>query len=372
MGDFKNIFSAIATIIDMGSGKIKAGLSGEEKPSCIFESTIGTAKLEQVLPNKNEIKIVGPGKEVRGLYKIKRPIQRGMLTSCDDANWILKKIYKELKSINNKEIPIFIAEPAFTATKQKKELAELLLENYDTPQIFFGSQAVLSLYSFGKTDGIVLESGEGVTQIAPVYKGYKLNNAIQKINFGGIDVTNKLQGLLRNIGIDLTKEGEDFIVRDIKENLCEIKNQELVDEEENREYQLPDGEVVSLGKERFEAVEINFGKFSNGCNFEGMHNFLYSNLNKLDSDLQKYLYNSIYVSGGNSMTVGFTERLHEELDKILQNQIKINITAVNTDRSLLAWQGASFITNINSFPKLWISKKDWEEEGEQIFNKKYF
>lgn len=371
MGDFKNIFSTLATIIDFGSGTIKAGLSGEEKPSCIFDSIIGTSKLEQVLPNKTPEKIVGPKKQIRGLYKLQKPITRGILTSCADANLIMKKIYHELKAINNKEIPIFIAEPPFTPIKQKKDLTELLFENYDTPNIFFGTQSVLSLYSFGKTDGIIIESGEDITQIAPVYKGYKLDYAVQKINFGGSDVTDSLKSLLRHCGLDLASESDDFLVREIKEHVCCIEN-EGEKFEEVIEYDLPDGEVVRIGKERFEACEVFFEKSKSGSNFKGMHNFLNSSLEKLDQDLQKYLYNSIYISGGNSMMNGFVERLSEEMDNKVGDRFKCNITAVNTDRSLLAWQGASFITNINSFPKLWISKKDWEEEGEQIFYKKHF
>ncbi len=102
----------------------------------------------------------------------------------------MQKVINDLNITNNSEIPIFICQPPFTSKSQKKLIAEILFETYESPNLFFGTQGVLSLYAFGKKNGIVLESGYGITQVVPVYEGYKLDHAVQKINFGGLDVSN--------------------------------------------------------------------------------------------------------------------------------------------------------------------------------------
>ena len=266
-------------------------------------------------------------------------------------------------------------------------MAELLFESYDCPSIFFGTQGVLSLYSFGKTDGVVLESGDGVTQVVPVYNGYKLEHAVEKINFGGEDVSNYLKLLLRKNGIYIHSTSEQCLYNEMKESICELKGTSIIENKyrtkvhstelsdkkvEEIKYELPDGEVIDIGNERYFAPEILFTPSIAGYEFPGLHELLDNSIKRLDLDLRKYLYGSIYLSGGNSLINGFSERLASELDPLISEKTKLSITAANVDRTFLAWQGASTITNINSFSKLWISKKDMQEHGDRIFLMKNF
>ncbi len=385
MDDFQNIFNTLATIIDLGSGTIKAGLSGEENPTCIFPSLIGIPKFHKILPMGENQQIVGPQKEVRGLYRLKKPIVRGEIKDKDDIKLILHEIFGKLKLVNNKEIPVFIAEPPFTSKKQKSMIAEILFDTYDTPNIFFGTQGVLSLYSFGRTDGVVLESGEGVTQVVPVFNGYKLDYSVEKMNFGGIDVSQNLKLFLKKNGISLFSSSENCILEEMKESICQLKDQAIdykkligsnLDSNKEMvnqiEYELPDGSSISVGPERFIAPEILFNPSIRGMEFPGLHTFLDSSIKKLDLDLRKNLYESIILSGGNTLINGFSERLANELEPLVSDKTKLSITAANSDRTVLAWQGASSITNISSFSKLWISKKEHQEEGDRIFLIKNF
>ena len=385
--EYQNIFNTMATIVDLGSENLKAGLSGEEKPSCVFKSLIGTPKFNKVLPIANDMEVVGPSKEIRGLYKLDKPVKRGLVANTTDMKLLLNRIQNELKILNNKEMPIFLTEPPFTPKKYKKEMAELLFESYDCPSIFFGTQGVLSLYSFGKTDGVVLESGDGVTQVVPVYNGYKLDHAVEKINFAGEDVSSYLKLLLRKNGIYIHSTSEQCLYNEMKESICELKGNSIIENKyrtkvhstelsdkkvEEIKYELPDGEIIDIGNERYFAPEILFTPSIAGYEFPGLHEMLDNSIKSLDLDLRKYLYNSIYLSGGNTLINGFSERLASELDPLISEKTKLSITAANVDRTFLAWQGASTITNINSFSKLWITKKDMQEYGDRIFLMKNF
>ena len=79
-------------------------------------------------------------------------------------------------------------------------------------------QAVMSLYSVGRTTGLSVDSGDGVTYTVPVYEGFAINHAVEKIPLGGRALTNYLQRLLLDNGHNLDSE----IVRDIKEKVCYV------------------------------------------------------------------------------------------------------------------------------------------------------
>jgi centractin len=166
--------------------------------------------------NSQEPTIFSPDESLRGLYRLERPIKRGIIQNFTDSKIIFDKLFNDMKITNNKETPIFICQPPFTPKKQKSELCQLLLENYDHPSVFFGTQAVLSLYAFGKQNGLIVESGEGVTQVVPIYNGYKLDHAVERINLGGEDVTNYLKILLRKNGVHIHSQFDSLIFQDIK------------------------------------------------------------------------------------------------------------------------------------------------------------
>jgi len=84
--------------------------------------------------------VFSPSESLRGLYRLERPIKRGILQNFADSKIIFEKLFNDMKMINAKEMPIFICEPPFTPKSQKRELCSLLFENYDFPSVFFGTQ----------------------------------------------------------------------------------------------------------------------------------------------------------------------------------------------------------------------------------------
>lgn len=176
--------------------------------------------IEQVFSISNqEPTVFSPSESLRGLYRLERPIKRGILQNYADSKIIFEKLFNDMKVMNAKEMPIFICEPPFTPKSQKKELCSLLFENYDFPSVFFGTQGVLSLYAFGKQNGLMVESGEGVTQVVPIYNGYKLDHAVERVNLGGEDVTNYLKILLRKNGVHIHSQFDNLIFQDVKGSL---------------------------------------------------------------------------------------------------------------------------------------------------------
>ena len=257
-------------------------------------------------------------------------------------------------------------------------MTQIMFETFDVPAFYLSIQAVLSLYSSGRTTGLVLDAGDGVTHTVPIYEGYALPHAIERNDLAGRDLTEHLRKLLNEVGLNFSSSAEVETIRDIKEKVCyvamdyaaEMKSYEGTDQN-NKVFELPDGQTVTIGTQRFRCPEALFKPAMLGKEMGGFHELVYGSILKCDIDIRKDLYSNIVMSGGTTMFPGIPERLSKEVTALAPTTMKVKVVAPQ-ERKFLVWIGGSILSSLSTFQTLWITKQEYEETGATIVHRKCF
>ncbi|CAN0280239.1 unnamed protein product, partial [Phaeothamnion confervicola] len=285
------------------SGDIKAGFAGADKPKIVFHNHVGRPKHRRVMVGGNlESGDVFVGRRVdefRGAFRITHPMRHGIVESWADMERVWRYAYGRENGLNvmPEEHPLLLTEAPLNPYRHRHKCAEVLFESFGVPALSCAPQAILSLYASGRTTGVVLDSGAGVTHCVPVYEGFAVSHATRRIDVGGRDVTERLQLLLRRAGHALHTSAEMEVVRDIKEKHCFVAFSPAQQEEGPQgdavRYELPDGSAVALGPERFRAPEVLFRPELMGAEYSGVHECLLQSIMAADMDMRRTLFEQV-------------------------------------------------------------------------------
>jgi len=366
-------------VIDNGSGTIKAGYAGSELPKLTFPSFVGRPKHLKVMAGgaEGDIFCGEKARDLRGILKLNYPIKHGIVHTVDDwkdMQQIWQHVYNEL-NVQQDQHPVLLTEPPLNPRPNRGKAGEIFFETFSVPAFYVQVQAILSLYASGRTSGVVLDSGDGVTNAVPVYEGFVVPHAVTRIDVAGRDVTEYLQLLLRRAGHNFHTSAEFEVVRDIKEKVCfvtfniERKQETSVDEEPDIPYKLPDGSTIQVGTEKYRAPEVLFNPSLLGLEYVGIHHCLGNAISKCDMDIRRTLFSDITLAGGSTTFEGFGERLLSEIKKLAPRDTKIKIWAP-PDRILSTWVGGSILASLASFQRLWVTRREYDESGKNAIYRK--
>ena len=365
-------------VIDIGSKFSRIGFSGDSDPYSIVHTFVGQAKY---VCSMSHVELLYYGDKAYDKYPVMipfYPVKRGIIVDWVKMELFLKYLFENELRANISEHPVLFTEIPFNPKSNREKIIELMFETYNTPSFFMKNQAVLSLLSSGRNTGVVVESGDEITNIVPIYEGNQIQDSIKRINLGGRDITNNLIKLLENRGYDFNSNiflNIDELFNNIKEQKCfvsyDYENDMKRANDYNFHYKDDNGFDLQFNKELFMCSEILFNQNCEGNNDEGIDKEIYKSIKKCDEKIQSLLYNNIVLSGGNSMLKGFPERITKELKEMTKNEnIGFNIICPE-NRKDGSWIGGSiFSSNTDIFNKIVIKRSEYDEVGARIVNVK--
>ncbi|KAG0148930.1 hypothetical protein CROQUDRAFT_721419 [Cronartium quercuum f. sp. fusiforme G11] len=382
-------------VVDNGTGFVKCGFAGSNFPAHSFPSLVGRPILRTEERSSgtnqsitlNEIMIGDQASEYRNYLQITQPMEHGIIKNWDDMLLLWDYTFQSKLKVETKDRKVLLTEPPMNPIKNREKMCEVMFENYQFGGVYVAIQAVLTLYAQGLQTGVVVDSGDGVTHIVPVYDGFSLPHLTRRLDVAGRDVTRYLIKLLLMRGYAFNRTADFETVRQIKEKLCYVSYDLDLDNKLSEEttvlvenYTLPDGRVIKVGQERFGAPECMFQPHLVDVESAGVAELLFNTIQSAAVDIRAELYKHIVLSGGSSMYPGLPSRLEKEMKQLYLTRVlgsdperlskfKIRIEDPPRRKHMVFLGGAVLADIMKDRESFWVTRQEWDELGTRALDK---
>jgi len=273
--------------------------------------------------------------------------------------------------IQPEDHPVLLTEVPWNPKSNREKMTQIMFETFNTPMFYVAIQEVLSLLANGLTTGIVCESGDNVTYTVPIYETHCLSHSVLRLDLAGSDLTDYLVKLLNERGYLFVWKSEREMVKEMKEKFSYVAldydNEFTKAQEKN--YELPDGEIITVEAEPFKCSEPLFKPKLIGLDQIGIDKMIFESIMKCDIEMRKDLYNNIVLSGGSTMFNGIVQRIQKEILSLAPDSTKIQIIAP-PERKYSAWLGGRILSSLDTFEEKSIHKGEYDENGPSIIHRK--
>ncbi|XP_033743231.1 actin-like [Pecten maximus] len=325
-------------VIDLGSGSVKAGLKGGSSPSCI-------------LTEKNQKSVLNGGKY---------PIEKGLVTNWEDFEQLLRNTFTEL-GVKPEENVVLLSQPMTNTQLNKEKVVQVLFERLNVPAVFLAYTNVLSLYCTGRLNGVVMESGAGVSNCVAIYQGYAMLDSVVSSDLTGKQLTNYISQKLNNPGLDF-------------ETVDEIKKATtgFTPATEDKSYTLPDGSSVTVVPNEQRAPEILLDPSLANMDTPSIPQAIVDCIEKVRTkhgeERAKELYDNIVLSGGNTDFTGLDSRVEDIIKSKMEGVSGIKVTKA---AQCSAWIGGSILGSHDTFGDIILTRAEYDKEGAQAIERKF-
>jgi actin len=309
---------------------------------------------------------------------LEHPIENGIVTNWDEMEAVWDYTFSSELCVDPAERAVLLTEAPLNPLDNRERMLQVMFETFGTRAAYISIGAILAEYASGRCSALVVDVGEGVVHVLPIYEGHTVRSSIQRIDLGGRDLTTYLGRILTERGYAFTTTSEFEILRDIKEELCFVakdfkKEMEVAISSSLHDtvYKLPDGQLIHIGHERFRCPEVLFSPSFLGVEAPGIHEMCANTLENCGVDNRKVLCSNIVLSGGSTLFPGIGERLKKEMKLLVPPSAFIKILTP-PERGFSVWIGGSILGSLSLFEQMLITAEEYNEYGPCIVHKKCF
>lgn len=364
-------------VVDNGSESIKSGFAGDDTPHSIIPTVLGRPQKDAHGLGEGQQQVGGMALSLRNELDLIYPIDLGRVTNWEVLEKIWDYTFTTALHIDPTQHPVLLTEAPLTKQATREMMFEILYERFCIPNVHVANQAILSLHASGRSTGVVVDIGHTVAHVVPICEGTTLPHTVRHVNIGGCDLTNYMQILLTERGYSFKSVSELGTARDIKETLC-YAAQDYEDELRTaasssrieKSYELFQGQVYTIGRERFQCIEALFQPSLLGMmGTEGIGTATHLSIKRCNLGIRSELCKNIILAGGSSMIPALEDRLQKDVSKLVPSFLFNTVKVVAPgNRKYLAWIGGSMVASLSDTP-VWISRHAYEEYGPSIVHK---
>eukprot|EP00892_Ulva_mutabilis_P009540 jgi/Ulvmu1/6959/UM033_0016.1 len=372
-------------VCDVGSSTLKAGFPGSAYPGALVpclvqKSTTADQASGQPRSVYKPIREYDWSNQQHHAGDLFNPCANGKVEDWDAMHCLWQCAFDELQ-VDPTDSRILLTDPPLNPAKNREQLVTAMFEDFRFSQLMVQPQAVLALYSQGRTTGLVVDSGAAVTHIVPVCDGHSDPHHIKRLNVAGDHVTQRLADLLhmRGYAVGAAHTASGALQR-LKERCCYVAvdyGKEIALAQQTTclaaTYDLPDGQRVRIAAERFQAAEVLFQPSMLGFEAAGLSHAVHACIAALPIDIRRKMYKYVLLGGGTMMLPGLSTRLQSDLQELhLEhvlggNSAGLDKFRIGVDepplRRHMVYSGACILAGIYAdYPSYWISRAEYEED----------
>ncbi|EFC48282.1 hypothetical protein NAEGRDRAFT_46504 [Naegleria gruberi] len=367
--------------VDMGSLNIRVGWAGDDSPQITTRSLIGYPKYKPAMFASGQ-KYSYIGDEAiskRGVLSYRPVMHHGENVDWDHMEMLWTYLFENELRVGMKDLSIVSADAVLGCHSRREKTAQILFENFNVREWYCGLAPVMALYGTATPSGLSVCIGDGVTQLIPIVGGSVVLESAKRINFGGRNITKYLNELVISRGYYFENSStEQDIIRDVKEKFSYTTMdywsacQQVVQYGSKvKEYLLPDGNVLSFGKELFQCNEAWFDPTLVQKEYPGIHQMIYNCVESMDIDNKREMYENIVLSGAATLTEGFCQRLQYEVQQLIPESVTCRVVAGN-ERHNNVWLGCSVLGSMTNYLYgMTMKSEEYDENGPSWVHRKF-